>query len=134
MSNDTVVSLAAPARVCDPLTALLRTGVRRLIEAAVSAEFEEYLSAFVQEKLPDGQQRVVRNGQGLGQRARVAIVRMVCVGTGAHHGAASRRRCRPGASVRVYARLTAALGHPPRPIVFITGKLPINGPLSEVGR
>ena len=62
MSNDTVVSLAAPARVLDPLTELLRSGVRRLIEAAVSAEFEEYLSAFVQEKLPDGRQRVVRNG------------------------------------------------------------------------
>ena len=63
MSNDlTVVSLAAPARVCDPLTELLRTGARRLIEAAVTAEFEEYLSGFVQEKLPDGRQRVVRNG------------------------------------------------------------------------
>ena len=37
MSNDTVVSLAAPARVCDPLTELLRTGARRLIEAAVTA-------------------------------------------------------------------------------------------------
>ena len=53
MSNDTVVSLGAPARVSDPLTELLRTGARRLIEAAVSAEFEEYLSAFVQEKLPE---------------------------------------------------------------------------------
>ena len=62
MSNDTVVSLAAPARVSDPLTELLRTGARRLIEAAVSAEFEEYLSGFVQEQLPDGPQRVVRNG------------------------------------------------------------------------
>ena len=62
MSNDTVVSLAAPARVSDPLTELLRTGARRLIEAAVTAEFEEYLSGFVHEKLPDGRQRVVRNG------------------------------------------------------------------------
>ena len=62
MSNDTVVSLGAPARVSDPLTELLRTGAPRLIEAAVSAEFEEYLSAFVQEQLPDGRQRVVRNG------------------------------------------------------------------------
>ena len=50
MSNDTVVSLAAPARVCDPLTELLRTGARRLIEAAVTAEFEEYLSGFVQRR------------------------------------------------------------------------------------
>ena len=62
MSNGSVVSPAAPTRVCDPLTELLRTGARRLVEAAVSAEFEKYLSAFVQERLPDGRQRVVRNG------------------------------------------------------------------------
>ena len=30
MSNDTVVSLGAPARVWDPLTELLRAGARRL--------------------------------------------------------------------------------------------------------
>ena len=62
MSNDTAVSLAVPAQVSDPLTELLRSGARRLIEVAVSAEFEEYLSGFVQEQLPDGRQRVVRNG------------------------------------------------------------------------
>ena len=62
MSNDNVVSLAAPAEVSDPLTDLLRAGARRLIEAAVSAEFGEYLSAFEEEKLPDGRRRVVRNG------------------------------------------------------------------------
>ena len=62
MSNDSVVSLAAPAQVSDPLTELLHTGARRLIEAAVSAEFEEYLLAFEQEKLSDGRHRVVRNG------------------------------------------------------------------------
>ena len=31
MSNDTVVSLAVPAQVSDPLTELLRSGARRLI-------------------------------------------------------------------------------------------------------
>ena len=62
MSDDTVVSLVGPARFSDPLTELLRSGARRLIEAAVSAEFEDYLSAFVLEKLPDGRQQVVRNG------------------------------------------------------------------------
>ena len=62
MSNDNLVSLAAPAKISDPLTELLRSGAWRLIEAAVSAEFEEYLSAFMNEKLPDGRQRVVRNG------------------------------------------------------------------------
>ena len=35
MSNDTVVSLAAPALVPDPLTELVRSGARRLVEAAV---------------------------------------------------------------------------------------------------
>ena len=63
MSNDTVVSLAAPAPVPDPLTELLRSGARRLVEAAVRVEFEEHLSSFGHEKLPDGRQRVVRNGR-----------------------------------------------------------------------
>ena len=62
MGNDNVVSLAAPASVSDPLTDLLRAGARRLIEAAVSAEFGEYLLAFEEEKLPDGRRRMVRNG------------------------------------------------------------------------
>ena len=61
MSNDTVVSLSAPARVSDPLTELLRTGARWLIEGKVSVGFGEYLSSLAQEKLPDGRQRVVRN-------------------------------------------------------------------------
>ena len=60
MSNDNVVSLVAPARVCDPLTDFLRGGARGQFEAAVSAEFEVYRSGLVQEKLPDGRQRVVR--------------------------------------------------------------------------
>ena len=62
MGNDNVVSLAASAAVSDPLADLLRAGARRLIEAAVSAEFGEYLSAFEEEKLPDGRRRMVRNG------------------------------------------------------------------------
>ena len=62
MSNDNVISLAAPAEVSDPLTELLRNGARRLIQAAVAAEFEEYLSAFETETLADGRRPVVRNG------------------------------------------------------------------------
>ncbi len=53
MSNDTVVPLATPAPVSDPLTELLRSGARRLIEAAVRAELEEHLSSFGHEKLPE---------------------------------------------------------------------------------
>ena len=40
ISNDTGVSLVTPAPVSAPLTELLRSGARRLIEAEVSAEFE----------------------------------------------------------------------------------------------
>ncbi len=46
MSNDNVVSLAAPGEVSDPLTDLLRAGARQLIEAAVSAEFGEAARGF----------------------------------------------------------------------------------------
>ena len=62
MSNDNVVSLGTPASIGDPLTELLRVGARRLIESAVSAEFEEYLGAFEGQRLADGRRRVVRNG------------------------------------------------------------------------
>ena len=54
MSNDNVVSLATPAGVCDPLTDLLRAGARRLIEAAVSAEFEAYLWSLCRRSCPTG--------------------------------------------------------------------------------
>ena len=62
MSDDALVSLAAPARESNPPGGLLRSGGRRAIEAAVSAEFEPYLSGFARVKRPDGVkgQRVVR--------------------------------------------------------------------------
>ena len=91
MSNDTVVSLAAPARVSDPLTELLRTGARRLIEAAVTAEFEEYLSGLFQEKLPDGRQRVVRNGH--------LPERKILTGLGEVHVRVPKSRSRSGSPV-----------------------------------
>ena len=64
MSKDNIVSLSAPAAgvAADPLTDLLRRNARRLVEVAVAAEFEVYLSAFSEEWLPDGRRRVVRNG------------------------------------------------------------------------
>lgn len=65
MSNDAPVSLAAPARVSDPPGQLLRSGRRRPIEAAVSAEFEPCRPGFVRVKRLDGVrgQRAVHNGQ-----------------------------------------------------------------------
>lgn len=60
MSNDTVVSLGAPARVSAPSRSSCGRA-RRLIEAAVTADLEEYVSGFAEKKLPDGRRRVVRN-------------------------------------------------------------------------
>ena len=90
MGNDNVVSLAAPAAVSDPLTDLLRAGARQLIEAAVSAEFGEYLSAFEEEKLPDGRRRMVRNGH--------LPERQILTGIGAVDVRVPKARSRSGAA------------------------------------
>ena len=90
MSNDNVVSLAAPGEVSDPLTDLLRAGARQLIEAAVSAEFGEYLSAFEEEKLPDGRRRMVRNGH--------LPERQILTGIGAVDVRVPKARSRSGAA------------------------------------
>ena len=91
MGNDKVVSLAAPAVVEDALTELLRTGARRLIEAAVAAEFEECLTGFADERLPDGRQRVVRNGH--------LPRREILTGIGAVEVEVPKLRSRSGSSV-----------------------------------
>ena len=112
VSNESLVSLAAPAGTTDPLTDLLRSGARRSIGAAVSAKFEEYLSAFMDEKLPDGRQRVVRN--------RHLPVRRILTGLGevevrvpkAHSGSGSPERFRSSVvppCVRRCASLDAAI-------------------------
>lgn len=108
MSNDNVVALAAPATISDPLTDLLRTGARRLIEAAVAAEFDEYLAAFDDQKLPDGRRRVVRNGH--------LPERQVLTGIGAIDVRVPKSRSREGAPapfrsslVPPYVRRSASL-------------------------
>ena len=108
MDNDNVVALAAPATISDPLTDLLRTGARRLIEAAVTAEFDEYLAAFDDQKLPDGRRRVVRNGH--------LPERQVLTGIGAIDVRVPKSRSREGAPatfrsslVPPYVRRSASL-------------------------
>ena len=58
MNNDNISSITSPA---DALTALIRSGARRLITEAVEAELDVFLGQ-CQELLPTGQKRVVRNG------------------------------------------------------------------------
>src|SRR5712671_6986494 len=57
--NSTVVSLRQPEAVDDPLTAVLRSGTRRLLSQAIEAEAEAFLAAMKGMHLPD---RRVRHG------------------------------------------------------------------------
>jgi len=61
-SSSTVVPLRQPDEVDDPLTAILRSGARRLLAQAVEAEAEAFLATMKGVRLPDGRDRVVRHG------------------------------------------------------------------------
>jgi putative transposase len=63
-SNSTVIPLRQPEETEDPLTAILRSGARRLLAQAVEAEAEAFLATMKAMRLPDGRERVVRHGLG----------------------------------------------------------------------
>jgi putative transposase len=62
MSKSNVIELSGREETGDPLTALLRTGARTLIERAVEAELVEFMARFEGRRLEDGRAAVVRNG------------------------------------------------------------------------
>ena len=62
MCEDKVLPFRQKDEIDDPLTEILRSGAKRLIEQAVEAEFAAFLGSHVDLKLPDGRQRVVRHG------------------------------------------------------------------------
>jgi putative transposase len=63
-SPNSVVPLRQPDTIDDPLTAVLRSGARRLLAQAVEAEAEAFLAAMKDLRLADGRERVVRHGHG----------------------------------------------------------------------
>ncbi len=63
-STTTVVPLRQPETIDDPLTAVLRSGARRLLAQAIEAEAEAFLAAMQDTRLADGRERVVRHGYG----------------------------------------------------------------------
>jgi putative transposase len=63
-SDSTVVPLRQPEEAADPLTAVLRSGARRLLAQAIEAEAEAFLAAMRDVRLADGRERVVRHGHG----------------------------------------------------------------------
>ncbi len=63
MTNSTITPLPDPSgSSLDPLTEVLRSGARRLIEQAVEAELTVLLAAHAGETTGDGRARLVRHG------------------------------------------------------------------------
>src|ERR687894_1612045 len=62
MSDSAVVPLRQPDTIEDALTAVLRSGARRLLAQAVEAEAEAFLATMKGLRLADGRERVVRHG------------------------------------------------------------------------
>ena len=62
MTEDKVVAFKQEGAIDDPLTEILRSGAKRLIEQAVEAEFAVFLASHGDLRLPDGRRRVVRHG------------------------------------------------------------------------
>jgi len=95
MEEAKVVRLVQPGEFEDALTAVLRAGARDLLAQAIEAEVEDFRSAFADQRLKDGRERLVRHGfgperiiqTGIGpvpvRRAKAARSRR-----GARHGAA----------------------------------------------
>lgn len=62
--DSTVVRLRQPDEIDDPLTAVLRSGARRLLAQAIEAEAEAFLALMAGRQLDDGRARFVRHGRG----------------------------------------------------------------------
>lgn len=62
MSKHTVIELSGRDQFNDPLTDLLRSGARQLLEQAVKAELAEFMAQYQDQRLDNGRAAVVRNG------------------------------------------------------------------------
>jgi transposase-like protein len=65
--------LRQPDTIDDPLTAILRSGARRLLAQAIEAEVQAFLADHADLKLPDGRDRLVRHGYGPERRIQTGI-------------------------------------------------------------
>ena len=124
MSDSTVVPLRQPDDVDDPLTAILRSGARRLLAQAVEAEAEAFLATMKGARLADGRERVVRHGHaperlvqtGIGP---VAVRRVKLRDRGAGEGGGARIRFTSAILPR-WARRTRSLDAL-LPILYLRG-------------
>jgi putative transposase len=73
MSPTTVIPLRRPDETEDALTAVLRSGARRLLAQAVEAEAEAFLATLAGVRLADGRERLVRHGYGPERQVQTGI-------------------------------------------------------------
>src|SRR3954447_21184848 len=62
--DSSIIRFPQPDEIDDPLTALLRSGARQLLEQAIEAEVAAFLAAGKDLKLADGRDRLGRHGHG----------------------------------------------------------------------
>ena len=71
--DSTVVRFRQPEAIDDPLTAVLRSGARRLLAEAIEAEAEAFLALLADRQLDDGRARFVRHGRGPARTVQTRI-------------------------------------------------------------
>ena len=76
MNENRVFALHQPDEIDDPLTKILRSGAKRLVQQAVEAEFAAFLAGHASLELPDGRRRVVRHGHDPGRPIQTGIGRV----------------------------------------------------------
>src|SRR3954468_12887001 len=65
MSRDTtVIALRQPDAIDDPLTEVAREGARRMLAQVLIAEADSFIAMWKDLRLPDGRDRIVRQGHG----------------------------------------------------------------------
>ena len=87
-SSSPVVPPRRPGEADEPLTAVLRSGARRLLAQAVEAEAEAFLAAMQGARLPDGRERLVRHGHGPERLVQTGVGT-----TGSNAEGSARSRC-----------------------------------------
>jgi putative transposase len=78
MNENRVVLLRQPDEIDDPLTEILRSRAKRLVQQVVEAEFAAFMGRHGDLELPDGRQRVVRHGHDPVRPIQTALGRSRC--------------------------------------------------------
>ena len=63
MKKNNIIDINRPAETYqDPLTELIRSGARKILQEALESEINQFIDGFKSDKTEEGKQRIVRNG------------------------------------------------------------------------